>query len=102
MTDAESEQESFLKPYFLESIPKSGTKYVLSPMMNSVDNFSKLSVNVYPNPTTSHIKIMGVEGDYVINIYGMEGKKLNNYKNNVIELGNYESGVYIHQGYKRG
>lgn len=95
MTPEESEQDSFLVQYSLETMPKSGTKYVLSPMTTAVNDFDDLILNVYPNPTVSSVQIMGLQGDYLINVYGLDGKKRASYDRNVIQLDKYESGIYI-------
>ena len=62
-----------------------------------IDDVEALKVQIYPNPTNSRINIIGIEGEYIIDIFSIEGQKLATHKGKVetfFDL-NLANGIYF-------
>lgn len=63
----------------------------------NVDNFLKSNILVYPNPTDNIITIK-LNNQIEINtvkIFDIQGRQINNAKANIVDLSNFQSGLYF-------
>ena len=62
----------------------------------SVDDLSRLSFSIYPNPTNSFIFIENIENPMTVSIYNLLGEKVHSTMNtNKIDVKKLSNGVYI-------
>lgn len=75
------------------------TNYYVSDFDVNIKENNFTSLNIYPNPASDYINISSQNTIENINIYNIDGKKIDNIKtnktNNIIDISNLQQGIYI-------
>lgn len=68
-------------------------------LATGIEEFTEASITVYPNPSKGIFKIKGISAStpvFTVNVYDVYGKLvLSNSNNVVMDLSNYDNGIYI-------
>ena len=72
--------------------------YVASFKMMGVDDYESVRLGIYPNPSTSSIRLTGLEANTevsIYNVYGVSVKRISVDANEEIGIGELAAGVYV-------
>ena len=73
-----------------------GTVYRFTPQPLSVEDFTKINFQIYPNPTSEYLNIQTKENDYNFSIYNSLGQEVNvTSVENKINITKLLSGIYF-------
>lgn len=77
-------------------INKAGSNVRDTAFVAGLNDGTKSSLNIYPNPTTGIVSISGMNGSYAVVLFDNSGKELRTYKNvTTIDLSEFSAGHYF-------